>query len=114
MLNACYFAYTLFGVSVCLVIFRPSIYNFGTYKFTDVVWFGLSGICHYTGQTITSMAYAKADASKITPFTYSSGLLLMVGDILLFQYSFSITDVLGIGIVISALVAGYLLSIKSK
>ena len=100
MLNSCYFAYTLFGLSVCLVFAIPDYYNFSTYKFTDVVWFGLSGISHYTGQTVTSMAYAKADASKVTPFTYSSGLLLMTVDIVLFHYHFSITDVLGMGIVI--------------
>lgn len=67
---------------------------------------------HYTGQTIYSLALQTADASKVTPFTYSSGVMLMFVDILVFEYQFTVTDVVGMAVVIFALVVGFILSKK--
>mmetsp|Transcript_20022 Transcript_20022/g.23221 ORF Transcript_20022/g.23221 Transcript_20022/m.23221 type:complete len:118 (+) Transcript_20022:639-992(+) len=103
MLNSAYFAYSLFLVAIVLVIIRPSWFNFEHYTFISVFWMCLSGVTHYVGQTLNSLAYKYAEASKITPLTYTGGVILMLADILVFGYAFNLTDVTGILIIFFAL-----------
>ena len=54
MLNAAYFAYSLFIVALILVVVKPSLFHFETYSFRDVFWMALSGLTHYVGQTLNA------------------------------------------------------------
>lgn len=103
LMNPSYFAFTLFAMSIVLLMVYPSIYNFEHYTTTSMTWFVLSGIVHYTAQTVTSVAYKYEEASKIAPFSYTIGIFLCISDIFVFGYKFSFTDILGVFMVIGAL-----------
>ena len=66
-------------------------------------WFILSGLVHYCAQTVTSVAYKYEEASKIAPLSYTIGIFLFLSDIFIFEYHFSVTDILGVGMVIAFL-----------
>jgi drug/metabolite transporter (DMT)-like permease len=96
LMNPSYFAFTLFLMSMVLLAFYPSIYNFSHYTVIDIVWFILSGLIHYTAQTVTSVAYKYEEASKISPLSYTIGIFLFISDIFVFGYKFSLTDIFGV------------------
>ena len=103
MLNAAYFAYSLFIVALVLLVVKPSLFHFETYTFSNVFWMGLSGVAHYACQTLNSLAYKYEEASKMVPFTYTRGMFLMIPDIIVFGYDFYFTDILGIVIIFLSL-----------
>lgn len=114
MIQAAYFAYACLLVIIAVIILFPSWMNFSHYTFTDMLLFSLSGVVHYTGQTLTSMSYKNTDASKVTPFSYFSSIYLLIFDIFVFKYSFTFTDIIGITIVVLSLVLGYKFAQKKE
>ena len=100
LLNSTYFSYTLLLFSIFLLVFFPNVYHFEYYTKTDMVLFGLSGCAHYIAQNTQSLAYKYAEASKITPVVYTIGILLVLVDVFVFDYKFSVTDITGIATVI--------------
>ena len=103
MINASYFAFSLLILSFILLLFRPSLFHFEAYTFSSVFWMMLSGVIIYVGQTLGSIAYKYEEASKMSPFAYTSGIFLMIADILIFNYDFNLTDVIGILVVFISL-----------
>lgn len=103
MLNSSYFAYTLFLLSMMLLLFAPDFYHFSHYRWQDVLLFALSGVFHYTAQTFTSMSYKYEEASKVSPLSYTIGICLLFFDMLMFGYQFSFSDISGVIMVICAL-----------
>lgn len=102
-MNPSYFAFTLFVMSLVLLAVYPTVYNFEYYRLSDMGWFILSGVVHYTAQTLASVAYKYEDASKLAPLNYTIGVFLFFSDMFLFGYSFSFTDIIGIILVITFL-----------
>lgn len=100
-----WFGITTLVEALLVLTFVPSMYHFGTYTMYDVVLFLISGVFNYMGQTLKSISLAYEDASVVTPFGYSQVLYLFVIDIVIFHYSFSLTDVSGALIITTCLMA---------
>jgi len=103
LMNPAYFSFTLFGMSLVLLLLYPSIYNFKYYTVMNVIWLAVSGIIHFLGQNIISIAFKYEEASKISPLTYTMGIYLLISDIFIFGYKFSLTDISGVVMVIGFL-----------
>jgi drug/metabolite transporter (DMT)-like permease len=65
----------------------------------DCSWFLLSGVFNYMGQTFKSLAFKYEDASVVAPFSYFQVIYLFICDLVVFNYSFSPTDLLGAGLI---------------
>ena len=96
MLGACYFAYSLLIGGGILLIIKPSLFHYEYYTFYDIAFLATGAISFYLGQTFNSLSYAYAEAAKVTPLNYSSGVILIIVDSLVFGYGFSATDFVGI------------------
>ena len=114
MLNSTYFAFASFSFALILLVAQPDLYHIEHYTIMDIVRFGMAGGVHYVSQIFNSIAFQKAEASIVAPFTYGQGVFLMSVDIFVFHYSFSLTDVTGMFIVVASLYAGYRFSNINK
>jgi len=85
---------TLILALLVLVVY-PSLYNFEYYTWGSCGWFIVSGVFNYGVQTFKSLAYKYDHASFIAPFQYFGILFLFLSDLLIFSYSFNITDIIG-------------------
>ena len=85
---------TLFSVALFLT-FYPSVYNLPEYDIVSCLWFIVSGILVYIGINFISLASKYAEASIIAPIQYISTFILSVFDIVVFNYKFNLTDILG-------------------
>ena len=94
-----YFGFASVCISFALMIIAPSSFNFEYYTFYDWSLFVLSGVCNFIGQTSKAIAFKYGDASIVAPFCYFEVVVLFSFDILLFGYSFSITDLLGASLI---------------
>lgn len=112
LMNPSYFAFTLFAMSMVLLVVKPDIYNFKYYSKMDVLWFVLSGLVHYSAQTVTSVAYKYEEASKIAPLSYTIGIFLFISDIFIFGYQFSYSDAGGVVMVIGFLLLPILIKLR--
>ena len=100
MLGACYFAYSLWIWGVFILLLKPSLFHFNYYTFQDIAFLATGAISFYLGQTFNSLSYSYVEAAKVTPLNYSSGVILIIVDSLVFGYGFSLTDYLGIAAII--------------
>mmetsp|Transcript_2988 Transcript_2988/g.2468 ORF Transcript_2988/g.2468 Transcript_2988/m.2468 type:complete len:126 (+) Transcript_2988:621-998(+) len=82
-LSPFWFGITTFSEAILLLLIYPS------------VLFLISGVFNYFGQMIKSLAFKYEEASVIVPFQYFEVLFLFLSDLIIFQYTFSITDILG-------------------
>ena len=98
-LSPFYFGILTYIEVMLLLVFIPSVYNFEHYTFFGVAMFLLSGIFNYTGQTLKSASLKFEDASVVSPFSYFQVVYLFIADILIFSYSFSSTDIIGVSII---------------
>ena len=64
-----------------------------------------SGVFNYWGQILRSAALQFEDASVVAPFSYSMVVFLFISDILIFNYVFQMTDIIG-GVIITAWLLG--------
>ena len=88
-----------------LVVIYPSTYNFEEYSWYDFSLFLLSGIMNVSKNTMASYALKLEEVSVLAPFFYVCPVVVFFFDILLFEYAFGITDIVGIIIVIFFLLA---------
>lgn len=94
-LSPFWFGVTTSIMSILVLIFIPSAYNFSHYTFYDISFFLVSGIFNYLGQTCKSLSLKYEDASFISPFLYFQVLYLFIWDLLIFNYSFTLMDIMG-------------------
>ena len=94
-----WFGITTLVESILILIFIPSLYNFSHYTMYDCSWFLISGVFNYMGQTLKSLAFKYEDASVVTPFGYFQVIYLFICDLVIFNYSFNTTDLLGAGLI---------------
>lgn len=95
-LSPFYFGATTGFVALMLLIFYPNIYHFSSYTKFDVAMFLMSGCFNYIAQTSKSLALKYENASFIAPFGYLQVVALLVWDLLLFGYTFTVTDYIGV------------------
>ena len=95
-----YFGITTYIEAILVLIFFPSLYNFGSYTFYGVSLMLASGVANYVGQTFRSIALKYEDASVVTPFNYFQVIYLLLSDVFVFNYTFSSIEIVG-GVIIS-------------
>ena len=100
-----YFGVTTYCEALILLMFIPSVYNFQHYTLYGVALMTLSGVANYIAQTLRSAALKFEDASVISPFSYLQVIYLFILDLLVFNYSFKSTEILG-GIIITLCLLG--------
>ena len=85
--------------------FIPSVYNFEHYTLYSSCLMLLSGVINYMAQTLRSAALKYAEATVIAPFSYFQVLFLFITDLVLFSYSFNLTEIWG-GVIITLCLLG--------
>ena len=96
-----YFSITTMTVAIMLLALYPSVYNFKYYRFIDVLLFVISGLFNYLTNLTKSIALAYGNASFVAPFNYLQVLLLLICDLTLFGYTFSLIDYIGVSLTFS-------------
>ena len=100
-LSPFWFATTTLTLSLVLVAVYPSLFNFKYYTWESMMWFMISGVFNFAAQNFKSLAYKYDDASFIAPFQYFPILFLFLWDLVVFEISFTSTDIIG-GLIIVA------------
>ena len=98
-----------------IYLFYPNLINIWNYDFIDItllLWIGFSGLA---AQAFMVLANKYAMASRMAPFSNLENVLTIIADILIFNYSFIITDLFGIAIIVIAIFAPVIyISLQSK
>ena len=96
-----YFGYLL--QSIVVYILLPDCYSFGEYQFSDLVFFIFISI--FTASSASFMIYALklTKSSIIAPLNNLENILTILSDIFIFNYSFIITDGLGMFVIAASI-----------
>ena len=91
-----YNSVTTLAVAIILLAFYPSVYNFRYYRLVDIILFMISGIFNYLAQLTKNIASKYGSASFVAPFNYLQVVLLLICDLALFGYTFTLIDYAGV------------------
>lgn len=93
--------YLLF-IGGTMAIYRNGI-TIETYDEIDIIYFSIVGVgcCIWVGSLSLAMKYESA--AKLSPVLYLENIITLISDVTLFDYEFSITDYIGISIIMLCL-----------
>ena len=89
--------------SILFHIFFPSLYNFEKYLIYDLVFFFFIALSTWSANLLMAYASKITKVSRIAPLSNLENILTIVFDIFIFNYSFFITDGLGMLIIFSSI-----------
>ncbi|CAI2372359.1 unnamed protein product [Moneuplotes crassus] len=87
------------GTTILVLIFCPS-YIYLKYDFWDTFFLGLNGIGAICVQLFLTVAYKYGLASRLAICQYLENVFTLLADILIFSYAFTLTDILGIIVIV--------------
>lgn len=88
-----------------LYLFTTGYINFEYYRSEDIKYWIVICICQVTGQWCIMRANKYWATSNIAPILYLENVITFLADVFLFDYQFVVTDILGMLIIVSWLVA---------
>ena len=89
--------------SIFLMIFTTDVLHFESYQGTNLVILGIIMVCSVIGQFTWTAASTYSAASKMAPLNYAENVFTLLADILIFNYKFISTDVLGMIVIVTCL-----------
>ncbi|CAI2372988.1 unnamed protein product [Moneuplotes crassus] len=112
LISPLYFGLGTLLQNIFIMIFMPGLLHFEEYKGTNLICLGILFIGVVAGQ-FTFMASTKyTSASGLAPIAYSENIFTILADIVIFNYHFIFTDMIGIVIIALCLVIPIVQKIK--
>ena len=98
-----WFPMVLSSLIYMMYFINPNIFNVKYYTIYDMALLFMGGIMNILYHLFSGYSLRYEDASKLASYSYSGPVILLLFDIWLFEYSFTVLDILGSTIVIAFL-----------
>ena len=114
MLYVFWYPMVLSGSAYIMYFINPKIFNVEYYTVYDIGVLFLSGVMNILYNLFMGYSLRYEDASKLAPFSYLGPVILLVFDIELFGYSFTLLDIAGALTVLTFLLLKLYISSSQK
>ena len=101
VISPLYFGIGTLLQNVFILIFTNDLLHYSSYDKLDYLCLSIVCIGCTIGQFTMISANKYAAASKMAPISYAENVITILADVLIFNYHFILTDVAGMGIIIT-------------